>query len=149
MTTETLADVKAEIARLQKQADKMQQKALATARRRIEAIEQEAGASLEQLFEDRFKRFGAPQVKGNAKPSKRALRATGTPKYIAGGITYDGRSARRESAFDVVCVDGKIDDGKAVVKGMLNPVWLRDAPQRTLKALSVTDVDAYVKKHKL
>jgi len=66
-----------------------------------------------------------------------------------GGKTYDGRAARRESAFDAVRVDGKIDDGKAFAKGNINPAWLREAPPRILTALGVEDVDAYVKKHKL
>ncbi len=149
MATKTLADVRAQIAQLQEEADKMQLEARATARERIEAIEQEAGAPLEQLFENRFKRYGAPQVKGKAKPSERATRAPGIPKYIVGGKTYDGHAARRESAFDAVRVDGKIDDGKALAKGNINPAWLREAPPRILKSLGVTDVDAYVKKHKL
>jgi len=149
MVTKTLADVQAEIARLQKQAEKMQQEALATARERIETIEKEAGASLEQLFEDRFKRFGAPQVKRKAKPSKSATRAPGTPKYIVGGKTYDGRAARRASAFDAVRVDGKVDDSKALAKRMINPAWLREAPPRILTALGVKDVDAYANKDKL
>ena len=149
MVTKTLAVVQAEIARLQKQAEKLQQEALATARERIETIEKEAGATLEQLFEDRFKRYGAPQVKEKAKPSERATRAPGTPKYIVDGKIYDGRAARRESAFDAVRVDGKIDDGKAFANGNINPAWLREAPPRILNALGVEDVDAYVKKHKL
>ena len=61
MATKTLANVRAQIAQLQEQAEKLQREALATARKRIEAIEQEAGATLEQLFEGRFKRYGAPQ----------------------------------------------------------------------------------------
>ena len=149
MVTKTLADVKAEIARLQKQAEKLQQEALATARERIETIEKEAGASLEQLFEDRFKRYGASQSDTEGTPSERATRAPGTPKYIVGGKTYDGRAARRESAFDAVRVDSKIDDGKAFANGNINPAWLREAPPRILTALGVTDVDAYVKKHQL
>ena len=149
MATKTLADVQAEIARLQAQAEKLQLEALATARERIEAIEKEAGASLEQLFENRFKRYDASQSDAEDKPSKRAARAPGTPKYIVGGKTYDGRAARRESAFDAVSVDGKIDDGKAFAKGNINPAWLREAPPRILKSLGVEDVDAYVKKHKL
>ena len=119
MVTKTLAVVQAEIARLQKQAEKLQQEALATARERIEAIEKEAGASLEQLFEDRFKRYDASQSDAEAKPSERATRAPGTPKYIVDGKTYDGRAARRESAFDAVRVDGKIDDGAYVKKHKL------------------------------
>ncbi len=149
MVTKTLAVVQAEIARLQKQAEKLQQEALATARERIETIEKEAGASLEQLFEDRFKRYGASQSGVEAKPSKRATGAPGIPKYIVDGKTYDGRAARRESGFDAVRVDGKIDDGKAFAKGMLNPAWLREAPPRILNALGVEDVDTYMKKHKL
>jgi DNA-binding protein H-NS len=149
MATKTLADVKAEIARLQKQADKMQREALATARKRIEAIEQEAGASLEQLFEDRFKRYDASKTDAAAKPSKRATRAPGTPKYIVGGKNYDGRAARRASAFDAVRVDGKVDDSKALAKRMINPAWLREAPPRILTALGVKDVDAYANKDKL
>jgi hypothetical protein len=149
MATKTLADVRAQIAQLQEQAEKMQREAFASARERIEAIEQEADATLEQLFEDRFKRYGAPQVQRKAKPSKSITRAPGTPKYIVGGKTYDGRAARRESAFDVVCIDGKIDDDKAVAKGMINPDWLREASPRILTVLGAEDVDAYVKKHKL
>ena len=149
MVTKTLAVVQAEIARLQKQAEKLQQEALATARERIETIEKEAGATLEQLFEDRFKRYDASQSDTEGTPSERATRALGIPKYIVGGETYDGRAARRESAFDAVRVDGKIDDGKAFAKGNINPAWLREAPPRILTALGVDDVDAYVKKHKL
>ncbi len=149
MATKTLADVRAQIAKLQEEAEKMQREALATARERIEAIEQEAGATLEQLFEDRFKRYGAPQVKEKAKPSKRAARAPGTPKYIVGGKNYDGRAARRASAFDAVRVDGKVDDSKALAKRMINPAWLREAPPRILTALGVKDVDAYANKDKL
>ena len=149
MATKTLADVKAEIAKLQEQAEKLQQEALATARSRIEAIVHEAGASLEHLFEDRFKRYGASKTSVDAKSSEPVARASGTPKYIVNGKTYDGRAARRESAFDAVRVDGKIDDGKAIAKGNINPAWLREAPPRVLTALGVQDVDAYAKKHKL
>ncbi len=149
MATKTLADVQAEIARLQEQAEKMQLEALATARERIEAIEKVAGASLEQLFEDRFKHYDALQSDAEGTPSKRAARAPGTPKYIVGGKTYDGRAARTASAFDAVRVDGKVDDSKALAKRMINPAWLREAPPRILTALGVEDVDAYVKKHKL
>ena len=148
MATKTLADVRAQIAKLQEEAEKMQREALATARKRIEAIEKEAG-SLEQLFEDRFKRYDASQSDAEGTPSERSIRAPGTPKYIVGGKTYDGRAARRESAFGAVRVDGKIDDGKAVSKGNINPAWLREAPPRILTALGVKDVDAYAKKHKL
>jgi DNA-binding protein H-NS len=149
MATKTLADVQAQIAKLQEQAEKLQREALATARKRIEAIEKETGASLEQLFEVRFKRYDTSKADVEDTTPERATRAPGVPKYTVGGKTFDGRTARRESAFDAVRVDGKIDDGKAVAKGNINPAWLREAPPRILTALGVEDVDAYAKKHKL
>jgi hypothetical protein len=121
------------------QLTRAREDALGQVRTTIEEALAAQGFTLEEVFPDR----------GDRRRSKesRAPRQARTPKYYVEGEAIDGRSARAHPAFEAIKVDGRIDDGKARDKGMLNPQWVSEQRKGVLEAIGIRNAEAYVKKH--
>ena len=123
-------EIDAEIEKARKQAQRGIKQAIIT-------LLKEADLTLHEVFPE----LGEAKPKTLAKPRKAKVapkkRAKGTPKYIVNGKPIDGRSARRDPAFDEMRIDGKIDDKKAQAAGMINPKWIEKQPAHVLKKLGI------------
>jgi predicted ATPase len=94
--------------------------------------------------EEVFPELGRGRGQGKKSGTVRQAR---TPKYSFEGNAIDGRSARAHPAFEAIKVDGRIDDGKARDRGLLNPQWVSEQRKGVLEAIGIRNPEAYVKKH--
>jgi len=102
-----------------------------------------SGFSLSELFEDDYPRLSV------YRPHPQH-RQPGTKKFMKDGVTYDGRTARRAEAFaDYMTKDGKLNMGKIVKAGLLNPEWLRDQSIQVVATLGIVNLTTYLKKHQM
>jgi hypothetical protein len=122
--------------------EQARQTALGDARAQIEAILTDNGFTLDEVFPR------AGEGRGRRRRSSGAPRQSRTPKYFHDSQPIDGRSARAHPAFAAVKVDGRIDDGKARDRGMLNPQWVAEQRKGVLEALGIKSAEAYAKKHR-
>jgi len=134
--TDDLEKLEAEIAAQQKalEALKAEKANMAKAKEQIEKTLNDSGYTLAELF---------PQIVRPA-PARRQL---GMPKFKIGDQTFDGRTARREKAFEKYVVDGALNLTALAKDGLINPKWAKDASPRQLADMGITNVDEYVKKY--
>jgi hypothetical protein len=118
------------------QLEQARQAGISETREAIQSILDENGFTLDEVFPRRRSSSGAP-------------RQARTPKYFHEGQPLDGRSARAHPAFAAVKVDGRVDDGKARDRGMLNPHWVAEQRKGVLEALGIKSAEAYARKHRL
>ena len=117
---------------LEVEIDRARKEAQTVIKRKINTLLKEAEMTIQDAF---------PELAGGTGPKAKVTaskeRQAGTPKYIANGKPIDGRTARRDPAFESVRVSGKIDDKKAQAAGKINPQWIKKQQKSVLKKLGL------------
>lgn len=134
--TDDFEKLKAEILDKQKKLELLsaEKAKMSKARTQIETVLADTGYSLESLFPE-IKRF---------TPARRYL---GIPKFRIGDQTFDGRTARREEAFEKYTIGQSLDLAALAKDGLINPDWVEAASPRQLNDMGIFDVKQYIAKH--
>ena len=134
--TDNFEKLKAEILEKQKMLEDLtaEKAKMSDAKRQIEIILDKSGYSIQTLFPD------------ITRPAP-ARRYQGIPKFKIGDQTFDGRTARREEAFQKYIVEQSLDLVALARDGIINPEWVEAASPRQLNDMGILDVKEYKKKH--
>lgn len=134
--TDDFEKLKAEILEKQKMLEILsaEKEKMSEAKMQVEKVLADTGYSLESLF---------PEIKRFA-PARRYL---GIPKFRIGDQTFDGRTARREKAFEKYTIGQSLDLSALAKDGLINPEWVEAASPRQLNDMGIFDVKEYIAKH--